>query len=381
MKRYGIPYLGSKNSIAREIVSFLPSADVLIDICAGGCAVTQAALEQCEGLAPKWGRIIANDIDPMPLTLFKNAVDGKCANETRWIDRETFKRLKDVDPYVRYCWSFGNTGQDYLYSKEKEPWKKALHYARVLGDLSLLREMGIEGSGSRGDIKAHKAEYKDKYIRWWLSQQGYAPTELDALIANVKNDIQRDKKELREYLRDALKKSGLTQAEVQRRLGTQMAGHYFGTSQWEFPTEEMYKRMQTFLPLPTDYNEIVGLYRLRQSLERLESLESLERLETSFESYEKVHIPQNAVIYADIPYKDTDCGCYEGFNHESFFNWAADLTTPVYISSYCIDDERFECCWERQKRSLRTNKGAGKLMTERIYANKAGVMKLGKQIV
>ena len=60
MKRYGIPYKGSKNSIAREIVSFLPLADVLIDICAGGCAITHAALELCEGLAPKWKRIIEN---------------------------------------------------------------------------------------------------------------------------------------------------------------------------------------------------------------------------------------------------------------------------------------------------------------------------------
>lgn len=34
--RYGIPYQGSKNSIAREIVRFLPATGTLIDICAGG---------------------------------------------------------------------------------------------------------------------------------------------------------------------------------------------------------------------------------------------------------------------------------------------------------------------------------------------------------
>lgn len=375
MKRYGIPYKGSKNGIARKIVGFLPSADVLIDICAGGCAITHAALEICEGLAPKWERIIANDICEMPLKLFKGAICGEYANEKRWIDRETFQKLKDVDPYVRYCWSFGNNGIDYLYAQQVEPWKKALHYARVFGDTSLLRNIGIDGDGSRADVLAHESEYKDKYIRWWLSHQKYSPAELDELIKNAKADIERDEEELRAYLLKALKSSGLTQAEVQRRLGTQMAGHYFGRSQWEFPTREMYQRMQEFMPLTDDYNELVGLYRLRQ---RLQSLESLQRLEISFESYENVKIPENSVIYADIPYQDTDCGSYEGFDHESFFNWAAKQKTPVFISSYKVEDERFTCVFECDKRSLSNGKGSGKLMKERIYANTAGVTALGR---
>lgn len=387
MKRYGIPYKGSKNSIARKIVSFLPPADVLIDICAGGCAITHAALEICEGLAPKWERIIANDICEMPLKLFKSAICGEYADEKRWIDRETFQKLKDVDPYVRYCWSFGNNGINYLYAQEVEPWKKALHHARVFGDTSLLRNMRIDGDGSRADVLAHEAEYKDKYIRWWLSHQKYAPTELDELIKNAKADVERDEEELRAYLLKALKTSGLTQAEVQRRLGTQMAGHYFGRSQWEFPTREMYQRMQEFMPLPDDYNELVGLYRLRQrlqslqrleSLQSLQSLESLQRLEISFESYENVKIPENSVIYADIPYQGTDCGSYEGFDHESFFNWATGQKTPVFISSYKVEDERFTRVFECEKRSLNSGKGSGKLMKERIYANAAGVTALGR---
>ena len=183
--------------------------------------------------------------------------------------------MKDTDPYVSLCWSFGNNRRTYLYAREVEPWKKALHYARVFGDTSLLREMCIDSDGSSADIRNHHDEYKEKYIRWWLSRQKYTPAELDALLTNLKADIERDEEELRQYLIDALKKSGLTQAEVQRRLGTQMAGHYFGRSQWEFPTQEMYEKMQEFMPLETDYNEVVGLYRLRQRLQRLQSLQSL----------------------------------------------------------------------------------------------------------
>ena len=374
--RYGVPYQGSKNSIAREIVRFLPAAGTLIDICAGGCAITHAALELCEGIAPKWERIISNDVNPMPGKLFRDAIDGKYAHETRWISREDFHRLKGSDPYVAYCWSFGNNACNYLYSEEVEPWKRAVHYARVLGDLEPLREFGIESDGSTADIKDHEQEYKEKYIRWWLSQQPYTADELDALIAQTREDVERTQEELRAYLLEALRKSGLTQADVQRRLGTQMAGHYFGKSQWEFPTREMYGRMQTFMPLDISYDEIVGLYKLRQSLQRLQSLQSLQRLPAlqrltqTVISYDCVEIPEDSVVYADIPYQETDCGPYEGFDHQKFFDWAARQRVPVFISSYQIDDPRFVCVWEREKRCLLQACGGGALKTERIYTQR-----------
>ena len=62
MVRYGLPYKGSKNKIAKEILGILPEGKVLVDICAGGCAITHAALEQMDTLCPKWERVIANDI-------------------------------------------------------------------------------------------------------------------------------------------------------------------------------------------------------------------------------------------------------------------------------------------------------------------------------
>ena len=46
--RYGIPYKGSKNTIAQKIIDFIPEAETLVDICAGGCAITHAALEHME---------------------------------------------------------------------------------------------------------------------------------------------------------------------------------------------------------------------------------------------------------------------------------------------------------------------------------------------
>lgn len=144
--RYGIPYRGSKNKIAPFVVSTLPSGETLIDLFAGGCAVTHAAL-----LSGKWNHIIANDIGDGP-QVFEDAIHGKFADEKRWISREEFHRLKGTDPYVSLCWSYGNNRTDYLYSKESEPWKKALHYARVFGDTSLLHE--FECSAGRNELES-----------------------------------------------------------------------------------------------------------------------------------------------------------------------------------------------------------------------------------
>lgn len=158
MRKYGLPYQGSKSKIAAKIIKILPSANRLYDVFAGGCAIPHAAM-----LSGKYKEIVANDITDTP-KLFRDAINGNYRDEKRWISREDFFALKDSDPYIRLCWSFGNNGRDYLYSKEVEPWKKALHYARVFGDCSLLREMGIAGDGSNSDIMKQHDEYRQKMM-------------------------------------------------------------------------------------------------------------------------------------------------------------------------------------------------------------------------
>lgn len=135
--KYGLPYKGSKNKLAERIVRLLPKRTHLVDLFCGGCAVSHAAL-----LMGKYEHIHINDINWMCPTLFIDALNGKYNDETRWISREDFFRLKDTDPYVAVVWSFGNNLRDYLYSKEIEPLKKAIHYAMFFSDYSLGKELG-----------------------------------------------------------------------------------------------------------------------------------------------------------------------------------------------------------------------------------------------
>ena len=133
---FGLPYKGSKNLLAQRILDCIPSASVFVDLFCGGCAVSHAAL-----LSGRFARVVVNDIEGDVSRLFVAAVNGQYKGESRWISREDFFRLKESDPYVRYCWSFGNNGRDYIYSEAVEPYKRALHYAVVFGDFAVLRRL------------------------------------------------------------------------------------------------------------------------------------------------------------------------------------------------------------------------------------------------
>ena len=132
MKSFGIGYQGSKNRIAKDIVDFLPSADVFVDLFAGGCAVTHAA-----AVSGKYKIIIANDIDNAP-QLFLRALKGEFKNVKDWVSKDDFDKRKFEDAYIRYIWSFGNNGLNYLYSKASEEQKKQGHLA-VADDFSKYR--------------------------------------------------------------------------------------------------------------------------------------------------------------------------------------------------------------------------------------------------
>lgn len=132
---YGIPYKGSKNKIAQQIINCIPSAENFYDLFCGGGAITHCAL-----LQNRWKNYFMNDIDKGLSQLFVDAVNGKYKNEKRWISREEFFKLKDTDAYVRYIWSFGNNGRSYLYGKNIEKIKHLGHNAVVFNDIYPLEE-------------------------------------------------------------------------------------------------------------------------------------------------------------------------------------------------------------------------------------------------
>ena len=133
--RYGIPYKGSKNRIAENIIAQLPSAKHFYDLFGGGGAMTHCAL-----LSGKYKYVHYNEFNPLVFKAFKMAINGEFEGENRWISREDFEKLKDTDPYVACCFSFGNDFKTYAYGKNCELFKKALHYNIFFDDNSLLNK-------------------------------------------------------------------------------------------------------------------------------------------------------------------------------------------------------------------------------------------------
>lgn len=163
MKNYGLPYMGSKNYIAKLIGDILPPAENFYDLFCGGGAILHRCLE-----LQKYKNYYGNDLNPLPIQGLTKAFSGEYKHETRWISKEDFLKLKDTDFYVYSCFSFGNNGKSYCYGQYLEPWKKALHYARVFNDFSLMHEIGLEGEDfSRMWIKRNAEEVRAKYINWY----------------------------------------------------------------------------------------------------------------------------------------------------------------------------------------------------------------------
>lgn len=173
VEKYGLPYTGSKSRIAHWVIDNLPSGRVLIDAFAGGCAITHRAL-----LSQKWQTVIANDINGKYPQLFADAMRGKYRDERRWISREDFERLKSQDAFVACCWSFGNNLQCYMYSKEIEPYKRALHYAILLEDFAPMQELMPVVAQAVGDALRGIRNVHDRRI---MTQRIIVKTRLQSL--------------------------------------------------------------------------------------------------------------------------------------------------------------------------------------------------------
>ena len=363
--KYGLPYKGSKNKLAERIVSLLPKRTHLIDLFCGGCAVSHAAL-----LRNKYEHIHINDINWMCPTLFIDALNGKYQNETRWISREDFFRLKDTDPYVAVVWSFGNNLRDYLYSKEIEPLKKAIHYAIFFHNYSLGEELGYDLSFIEpiSDIQRRYAAVKRYFSQFGHFQQqsfeggqnhqdcraqrltnGSIPTFSLTGGANRISQIGNN--------REAYKRpSELQHQECRSRVcGIQKK-----------------KNRQGELCNGERANCIAQIAIPRATAIPAEKFGGgqFSHITSSVLDYQQVTIPDDSVIYCDIPYEDTNVyNKAEGFNYERFYDWCEHQTQPVFISSYQMPDDRFDCIEEFSHRST-LSATANNLVTERIYVPK-----------
>ena len=325
-ERLGLPYMGSKNSIARGIVDALPGAEHFIDLFAGGCSVTHAAI-----LSGKWDDLLANDIEETP-RLFLDAVSGRYADERRWISREDFQRLEGSDPYVRYCWSFGNRGATYLYGEKVETWKKAVWSLCLGPELPAAEIQAMLYSREFGTDRRYRILF-----------------DLDALKPLVENPSRENRLLLRKIRKKYIDSE--TGGEIGRMKDPEVHRAY-----WRSRIERNRpKGLSEFEQL-----EFLG------SLQRLERLQSLQSLRTSRLDYRAVRIPRGSVVYCDIPYEGTTDYLCGAFDHGAFYKWAQSQEELVAVSSYSMP-RGFARVWGARKYQTMNGLGNSALVAEGLF--------------
>lgn len=390
---YGLPYMGSKNKIAKNLIRNLPSRDNFYDLFCGGGAMAHRA-----ALSGKYKHIYCNDLTGA-VEYVEKARRGEYDNRHAWVGREQFYQNYKDDIFLTFAWSFGNQGENYMYGEQIEPFKKRLHFAYIENDLTYLKEFYSAPDMPKGQEALyryclnHSGEIIKSYVQWYALK--FIGTAED--IAKLKEFSRADDERLRNYLIEQRNKNKLKNIDVDKYLGTKgMRGHYFGRSQWEFPTRENYNKLNNIMNWPLSYEEtggnkaraerLKGLQRLEaltsidsagDSLFRLQHIERLKRFKDiqntgcaewhfSRGSYDDVKIKSNSVIYCDIPYKNTKEYISGAFNHDKFYTWRQKQKN-IYISEYNMPVADFKEFYNIEKNVLLSSSCNSKKAIEKLF--------------
>lgn len=293
MKALGIPYKGSKARIAKKIIDSLPPAENFVDLFAGGCAVTHAAI-----LSKKYKHFIVNDIDGRGADAFYRAIRGERV-PTEWVSRDEFHERKETDSFAAVIWSFGNDMDTYIYGADIEDIKHAIHVAITKDDYTECEKL---------DIAVEPCTLP-----------------LDKLF------------ERRMAITDSIMK-----------LNKSLPMH----------TKQLAQALERV--------ERIEAIRQLQEVDALDRLEPIQRL-----SYDEVAIPNNSVVYCDIPYRDTNTGGYKVIDYDRFYDWCERQENPVFISEYNMPEDRFKVYKSWQIHQTSSGKGKIDVATENLYVPKA----------
>lgn len=133
-------------------------------------------------------------------------------------------------------------------------------------------------------------------------------------------------------------------------------------------------------------NKDRGLESLQRlvSLERIQGLANmstghsdLDNIQTYGTDYQNVFIPKNSLIYCDIPYNNTKCDKYKGFDHDRFYEWA-EKQDNIFISEYSMPDNFIPYAYQKKIVLSAANCNSAKAK-EILFTNKRTFEKLDEK--
>lgn len=397
-KSFGLPYMGSKNETAENIVSMFPRSRRLLDLFGGGASVTHAALA-----SGRFEHVVYNDLDPLMVEMLNRLKDEPLA-PLRFVDRVEFKERYKVDPMVFFCWKFPGARPEYIYG----PGTEKLY--ELTFKLYEEREKGGLG------------EYRFQMAM--IDPQGWATDALETEgIYNFTTDEVKHAEglilwhmdKIRELLNKSLKEHGQTVAYCVKLTNT-AASHFFQKSQQHVPNMETLKALEhggaitvsnELLDVINEYNDavkelrymkdcrqaykadwadVIKLNRPRSHHRRLEAFsdclkQNADRITISNREYNAVEVLPGDVIYLDPPYQDKEGYNGGGIDYNALTDWIkAHADNPVYISEMAdapwLVEAGFSKIWQKNYidhlANNKKNKGEYKPRVEALWANEAG---------
>lgn len=396
-KTFGLPYMGSKNATAENIVSMLPRGR-LLDLFGGGASVTHAAL-----VSGRFEQVVYNDLDPLMVDMLNRLKDEPLA-PLRFVGRDEFKERYKVDPMVFFCWKFPSSDIGYLFSNGTEK----LH--ELIFKLYEERE-----KGGLGECRFQMA---------MIDPQGWATDALEAEgIYNFTTDevkaaeglILRHMDKIRELLNKSLKEHGQTVAYCVKLTNT-AASHWFQKSQQYVPNMDDLKALERGGAITisdelldaineykdavkelryindcckayrNDWADVIQLNRPRSIYRRLEAVadclkQNADRITITNRDYNAVEVLPGDVIYLDPPYQNKTEYKSDSLDYNALTDWIkVHAANPVYISEMAdapwLIKAGFSKIWQKNYIDCLANnkkeRGEYKPRVEALWANEAG---------
>ena len=397
-KSFGLPYMGSKNETAENIVSMFPRSRRLLDLFGGGASVTHAAL-----VSGRFEQVIYNDLDPLMVDMLRR-LQNEPLPPLRFVDRVEFKERYKVDPMVFFCWKFPGAHPEYLFS----PGSEKLH--ELIFKLHEERE------------KPGLGEYRFQMAM--IDPQSWAIDALEkAGIYNFTPDevkhaaglILRHMDKIRELLNTSLKEHGQTVAYCVKLTNT-AASHFFQKSQQHVPNMHALKALERGGAITisdelrdaineykdagkelrymsdccktyrNDWANVIQLNRPRGIYRRLEAVADClkhneDRITLNNGEYNAVKVLPGDVIYLDPPYQNTAGYAVGGLDYNALTKWIkGHADNPVYISEMAdapwLIKAGFSKIWTKgyiaNLANNKKDKGNYKPRVEALWANEAG---------
>ena len=349
VKNFGLPYTGSKSRIAPWLMGLLPDCEHFVDVFAGGCAVSHAMILQ--GTAK---RITINDLQGDVPELFLDALYGNLQkyDPYKWIDRETFFAKKNSNPFIRLVYSFGNEGKTFLFSKEIEEYKHAVHMALVEDDWSSFSVLCPELS----------EKCKNELLKYPVDNKSY--------YNSIKTRRLTLQKKCCEILQDISGKNWYSDVIQQNPFYKTCKKKWISHGETGSEIVGMSVNQEILMALRID-----GI-NLSKNIERVERIESLNNninnipvIKTHSVDFKLLDIPNKSVVFCDPPYKGSTVNYGTKFDHESFYNWCIEKAkhNEVFVTEFEIIHPHFQLIGEKGRQVSMNGTGSKGIKIERLY--------------